>query len=180
MAVYQANVVVTSTPGAVALFEQGATFPAVLVGPAGQVNVDAEIDTGSTVSGADLSLLQQVGAVLSPNTPPVPVQTPSGNAMDSLYSASLVVGNGDLWAGIPGVLGEDLPSGQRVLVGRDVLSTGTLYYDGRSGSWTFTGTAGPAPAVAQGVSPWVWGAALVALGAGLMAYEDESRGRRAA
>lgn len=198
--VYVSSVVASESPGSVALFENGPTLDTYLAGPAAILNPDgslnvaaslangsalavqAELDTGSTISGADQTLLQQVGAPVTLGGG-VPVQTPSGNATDSTYTASLWTADGtvNLWTGIPSVLGENLPSGPRALIGRDVLATGSLVYDGASGTWTLllpaAGAAQPTPALASG---WEVGGALVLVGAILAAMGSRPAGRRAA
>lgn len=148
--IYSANVVTSASPGAVALFEDGSTFTASLVGATGQLTVQVEIDTGSTVSGVDVALLQQVGAQVVTGVT-IPVQTPSGNAMDQLYQARLLVGGIDLFAGLPGVLGEYLPSGPRVLLGRDALAGMQYVYDGVNGTWSLIGTVAPQRQAAAGL-----------------------------
>ena len=51
-------------PGARSLQEDGASFPVIVTGPAGQVRTYAQVDIGSTRSSVDSSLLQRVGAVM--------------------------------------------------------------------------------------------------------------------
>ncbi len=198
--VYVSSVVASESPGSVALFVNGPTLDAYLAGPNAVYNPDgsldigaslalgsavavqAEIDTGSTISGADAALLQSVGAPVTLGAG-VPVQTPSGNATDSTYTAALWIAGGrvNVWAATPGVLGEYLPSGPRALIGRDVLATGSLVYDGAAGAWTLVlpnaGAAQPTPALASG---WEIGGALVVVGAVLAAMGSRPAGRRAA
>lgn len=56
MQIYQA-------PGPQDLIQNGAVFPVLLFGPAGQIQTYAQVDTGSTICSVDSSLLNQVGAV---------------------------------------------------------------------------------------------------------------------
>jgi hypothetical protein len=170
------------SPGALPLELNGMLMPVTVVGPSGHVDTTAEIDTGSTITGADVSLLQQVGAQPISS---IPVETPIGDGNIQLYSAQIWSGNDMLTAGLPGVLGEQLSPPAQVLIGRDVLASMRLVYQGPTGQWSLqTATAVPRPSTALIVGV---GAVLVAAGVGLAIYGERleyrlhaSHARRAA
>ena len=75
-------------PGARSLEADGAVFPVILTGPAGQVQTYALVDSGSSISSVDTSLLQQVGALGGVSEPvdtvsatPIMLQEDSGVAL---------------------------------------------------------------------------------------------------
>ena len=136
------------------------------------VATTAQIDTGSTITGADQTLLQSLGA---PAVGSLPVGTPGGSYQADLYQAQVIYRGINLTAGLPGgVLGEDLPAPLQALIGRDVLQQYDFIYDGTEGAWSLSST-GIAPALGSSTALWI-GAGLVVAGAGIVLLAEAARG----
>jgi len=109
-------------PLASALVAQGATVPQPSVG-------HALIDTGAAQTCIEDSVARQLGL---PVINQVPLSTPAGQTMHTLYAAQLIF-PGTLLPTITNiaVIGVHLSSqGIAALLGRDFLSGKTLHYDG--------------------------------------------------
>lgn len=158
-------VVASSSPGPLALVEAGAVLPVLVRVGAGQpVEVQAEIDSGSTISSVDQALLLSLGA---PQIGSVPIATVDGSSIAPVYAATISTVDGyNLSDGLPGVLGDTLPGHTRVLIGRDILSQLALTYNGQAGTWTLQG--GGAVPVASGISPFWLAVGASFLGSGML------------
>ena len=134
---YIAMAVAAAAPGPIGLISQGAVLPVTVQGPDGSIQTQAQIDTGSTISSVDATLLQQTGA-----TPSSQVQI--GTVLDTqdvpFFSDAQIIaaGNVDLTAGLSGVLGDTLPPPVQVLIGRDILAQYDLAYAGPQGAWSLS------------------------------------------
>lgn len=164
------------SPGAAQLQQQGANIEVELYVPATgrSETVLAQIDTGSTDSGASAAKLQALGA---PVLSTIGVSTPGGSSTDSVYAAQLLYQGVDLTRSLPlgGLIGEDLPAPLGALIGRDVLEFYDLTYQGALGTWTLSGQVlAPLPPLSARVG---LGAGLLALGA-LLALGTEGLERR--
>lgn len=121
-----------------ALTEAGQVFPAPL--PA-----RALVDTGASCTCIDLTILQQLGI---PPTGTTPVLTPSTGQIPHIanqYDVSIQIAFGDsgspfkflFWAHTMPVVDADLrPQGILALIGRDILTTGILQYNGETRLFT--------------------------------------------
>lgn len=139
------NIVIASgSPGPVALALGGITLPVVVTGPSGtvattgQFKTKAMMDTGSTVSSVDLSILQQVGAQ---QVGQVTISTVLGSSVAPVYNAGIgmQLASGavlPLMVGLPGELGDQLTGSTRVLIGDDIMSKLILERNGPAGTWS--------------------------------------------
>lgn len=119
-------------------------------GPAMNVTVDAGngqrattqglVDTGSTISSVDQTLLQQLGAQQNGSEQ---ISDVSGNSTVPTYAVSLSSGGFPLSGGAITVLADGLPPPQQVLLGRDVLANYQFVYDGPSASWLLIASGVP-------------------------------------
>lgn len=165
------------SPGPDLLASQGIELPVTIVAHATgqQTDLMAQLDTGSTISGVDQGVLQNLGASVIGS---LPIGTPSGDVTDSLYDASIVYQGEDLTAGLPGgVLGEDLPPPDQALIGRDILRRWEVVYDGQTGTWSILSrTVAP---VASTSEKALVGVGLILLGIGAaVAFRDAERAHK--
>lgn len=128
-------------PGAAPLAASGALLPVRLAGPQGAVDTQALVDSGSTLSSADRTLLESVGAT---QIGTVTVQVVVETVQLPLYGGAAILGPGgqSLSAGLRGIIGDSLAAPTQVLIGRDVLSAWDLVYDGPTGQWVLAGPLG--------------------------------------
>ena len=144
-------VVASGRPGPVALALDGINLTVVVTGPTGlsysspglfntaKPGARALLDTGSTISSVDLSILQLVAAQ---QVGQVTISTVLGSSVAPVYNATigLPLANAvlPLMNGLPGVLGDSLPGPERVLIGDDIMSNLILVRDGPAGSWSLS------------------------------------------
>jgi len=152
------------TPGAGGLAAHGPVLDVIVSGPAGQVQTQALVDTGSSISSVDADLLARVGArmagtreVWTITDEPLTIAAHTGVCISSLDGHRLC-------DDVPLVLATGLQSPVLVLLGRDALASAQFAYDGASGEWYIS--RGPTVAT-RGKSPW--GAILAAAAAGTAA-----------
>ena len=160
-------VLAQGSPGAPTLQQDGANLQVDLYVPAtGETRtITAQIDSGSTDTGADAAVLQAMGASVVGS---MPIGTPGGNVTDEIYAAELLYQGVNLTANLPlrGILGETLPAPVQALIGRDVLENYDFNYAGPQGAWTLSGQElAPVPPLAARV--WA-GIGLMALGAAVL------------
>lgn len=132
-------------PGARALAGYGPVLAVILSGPQGEVRTSAMVDTGSSISSADEGLLAQIGVEPCGTRQ---VDTVAGTVAIPLYTAEIRTAQGQLLAGGRcKILGNRLPGEPEVLLGRDVLITLHLHYDGPGGAWSLEGDGAARPAL---------------------------------
>lgn len=104
--------------------------------PMPSVEALALIDTGATRTSIDRGIAEELGLRAHDERP---VVTPSGGEVQPLYNVGVLIPlppPGPVMVDIP-VLGARLAHRHRVLIGRDILSQGTLIYSGRKGRFEF-------------------------------------------
>jgi hypothetical protein len=139
---------ISLAPGPSGLLATGMDLPVLLQAPNGiSVLTRAQVDTGSSISSVDQSLISQLGA--PPSGTPLPVEDISGTVNLQAYllrfatTAGVAISDGF----IP-VLADTLPAPQQALIGRDILISYLVRYNGSQGSWSMQ-PAGTLPA-------WFW------------------------
>ena len=96
--------------------------------------IQAIVDTGAVRSGADVGVIR---ALNIPSRNRAVIFTPSGRSMQFQYSIVLHIEELGLWREMT-VFGLHLtPRPYHMLLGRDILSLGTLIYSGRTGHFEF-------------------------------------------
>lgn len=177
-----ALVLAQASPGAPTLQQDGANLQVDVYVPAtGQTRtVTAQIDSGSTDTGASAALLEGMGA---PVVGSMPIGTPSGDVTDEIYAADLLYQGVNLTANLPlrGILGETLPAPVQALIGRDVLENYDFSYAGPQGAWTLSGQElAPVPPLATrvwaGLGLMALGAAVLLAAEGIERHESRRRG----
>ena len=153
------------SPGPGGLARQGPLIAVILRGPVGSVQTYAQVDTGSSMSSADASLLRQVGASPGPQeqvqtVSPFPLTVRQACGVEILDPNGAVLDSGPL-------LAVNLPAPVQVLIGRDVLAGMDFGYEGPAGTWQLG--SGRMEPVAFGLPLWmiVGSAYLAGLGLGL-------------
>jgi len=127
-------VLAAGSPGVASLVRDGALMPVTITSRGGSRNTQAMIDTGSTASSVDRSLLDAVGA---PRIGSVAIRTVMGREEAPVYAAAIVAADGTVLSqGLPGVIGDDLPAPVQCLIGRDILSSWEFVYGGSQGAWS--------------------------------------------
>lgn len=95
---------------------------------------EALIDTGASLSCIDSGIAKRLGLIPRSATP---VNTAGGTVVQVLYDATLRMPELGISRELP-VLGASLESPpQQALIGRDILSMGTLIYSGWRGGFEF-------------------------------------------
>ncbi len=168
-------VVAGGAGGAYALLNQGMSMPVTITTASGKtIRTQAMVDSGSTISSVDQSLMASSGAV---PTGTQQIADVSGTLSVPTYSVRMQTASGyDLTGSYLTVLADDLPPPQQALVGRDILRYYQLWYDG-SGSWALLGQGAPQ----QPTTPYaaIAGGALVAAVAGVALGLSGRMGRSA-
>ena len=165
--------IASGSPGPAGLRAQGIVFPVYIAGPHGILSdelgmplaVQCMWDTGSDQSSVSATLLQDLGA---PEVGSVTISTVQGTETVPCDLATIAISPTDfpLSAGALPVLADSLPSGVRVLIGRDIQSMYRLTCDGVHGTWRIEAPA-PTPQPPTPARAWLAPAAVV--GAGVLA-----------
>lgn len=103
--------------------------------PAG-VEITAMVDTGASISGINIDVASRIGLI---QTGSMPVGGVGGVNNQPVYAAGVRLPDyGAEWGAVQ-LIGTPLSGKFLFLVGRDLLCTMTLTYDGRSGSFSMSG-----------------------------------------
>lgn len=135
--------------------ENGITVPVRIVAPSGRAaETLAQVDTGSTVSSVDRSLLR--GLERLPPLGHIQIDEVTGSVALGYYSYAITLRDGTVLTPGP-ILADTLPPPAQCLLGREVLERMQLVIDGPTGSWrAYTGVPsarrlGPGLPIAAGL-----------------------------
>lgn len=145
----------------------GMTFPVQIVTSTGSKTTTALIDTGSTYSSVDSTLLTSLGAATVGQTV---ITTAAGPKTVSVYAGSIWSNSIHLNSSNQ-LIGDTLPSSIGALIGRDILDHADLVEN--QGVWSLST---PTPFVA---TPYfLGGAAILSISAGLFLMLGEHIGKK--
>lgn len=171
--------VVSGSPGAAALRQHGVVFPVYVLGPSGSLKdslggplaVQCMWDTGSDESSVDAGLLKALGV---PQLGSVVISTVQGTETVPTDLATLTTAPGGfpLSGGALPVLADSLPSGTRVLIGRDIQSMYRLTVDAVAGTWRIEAPSASVTTPPTPLRAWLGPAIVLGLAAAVVGIAE--------